>query len=488
MALVLAKVTTSEEAEPRAKAPRLQIEPQAVKKLTAISPKYVKGWTVSKAVREIVQNYLDSRKEFNCSGSISWDEGVAKVKDFGPGLELKHLAVGVSEKSEGSIGKYGEGLKLALLVLAREGREVTVKARGKVIRPKIEMDLTLGTEVLAFSIKDMLPRHAAKHKGTTILFQCSEAELEEGKSHFTEFLTRQTVSDSSEDTGDEPSRKAIEWVEKGKISLPGGRIFVNGSNVGKVEGALFSYHFQESEVGDIGNRDREVIDRNVVENAVSRMLAQTSSRKVIGLVLKMAVQQTSNFEVRTGVDYSYIPETSKRVWHRVFNELYGKDTVIASGYDQEAINQANYLGYLVKVLTPDWFWVLESVGVKTVRKLIKPGSSKPRIVKPSQLTLQERDNLRRAKRLTKRHYAEPGLIRIAEDIDKLVGMSSGSRALGGYDSATKTVWLRRDILGDFRQVLHTLLHEVCHRESGASDCTASFERALLDIAVGILTK
>jgi len=125
--------------------------------VTGISPNYVKNWDVIKGIREIIQNYLDTKNEFRCKGYIYYKDGTAMVKDFGPGLELRHLALGISEKSQGAIGKYGEGLKLALLVMAREFRKIEVWSKGMIICPAIEYSDLYGTEVMVFNIQPMQP-------------------------------------------------------------------------------------------------------------------------------------------------------------------------------------------------------------------------------------------------------------------------------------------------------------------------------------------
>lgn len=82
-----------------------------------ISSKYVKAWTVKDAVRELLQNAMDSG-EWRVEDSALINKGT---------LKPEHFLLGCSEKSSSdAIGQFGEGLKLALLVLARNGYEVTI--------------------------------------------------------------------------------------------------------------------------------------------------------------------------------------------------------------------------------------------------------------------------------------------------------------------------------------------------------------------------
>lgn len=85
-----------------------------------ISENYVPNWGVVQAIREIYQNFIDYG-EFDvkideiCEGHSA----VRISNNFSPET-WEFLKLGFSEKKEGSIGKHGEGLKLAGLIFKRE--------------------------------------------------------------------------------------------------------------------------------------------------------------------------------------------------------------------------------------------------------------------------------------------------------------------------------------------------------------------------------
>jgi len=92
-----------------------------------ISLQYRKHWGEWEAIREIVQNSLDECESFEI---LQTDEGTV-IRDSGSGLAVKHLLFGVSEKkSKDSRGRFGEGLKIALVVLKRLGYDVTIRSNG----------------------------------------------------------------------------------------------------------------------------------------------------------------------------------------------------------------------------------------------------------------------------------------------------------------------------------------------------------------------
>jgi len=444
-----------------------------MKLTTGISPKYVQNWNVEKAVREIIQNYLDSREEFNCEGQVIWSDGIAHVKDFGPGIEPRHLALGISEKSDTAKGKYGEGLKLALMVLAREGRYAEIWSGGRKIAPAIEHDGGFGTDVLVLHVEDLPPRMQATHQGTSIKFECTQEELSVGKGYFIEFR-----------------RKAREfrWLERGKISQPGGDIYINGTKVGELSNAMFSYHLEISKNHNIGNRDREVINMNIVMPRIQQLIGLTSSTEVMKTCLKMITNPARCWETTHGPGYAELSAGSAKVWRKVFWQVYGKDAVISS-YSARADNSARHLGYqTLEGISYEWTSFLRhQCGIKSAQDVVSgAGKGSCKRVALKDLEDQERANLELAKALTSKHYAEPEEIRIVDNLSKMVGEGSRVVVNGLWDRSKQMIFLDRRILTNRGKTLHTLLHEVVHQKTGYEDLTEEFEMALLNVAIGMM--
>jgi len=89
-----------------------------------LSKGYVKHWGVVEAVRELLQNALDSDSplEYNLN------QDYLQITSRNARLEPKTLLLGTTSKAEASdkIGQFGEGYKIALLVLTRAGYPVQV--------------------------------------------------------------------------------------------------------------------------------------------------------------------------------------------------------------------------------------------------------------------------------------------------------------------------------------------------------------------------
>lgn len=115
-------------------------EPLDVYELS-LSPDYVLEWRFWEAVRELLQNAIDQQKVNPHSRIIlDYREPLLAVGNTDCELGTQTLLLGASDKrtSCDTIGQFGEGYKLALLVLTRLSYEVAVFNNGTVWVPRFE--------------------------------------------------------------------------------------------------------------------------------------------------------------------------------------------------------------------------------------------------------------------------------------------------------------------------------------------------------------
>lgn len=121
---------------------------------SSLSPKYVSGWGVEEAVREILQNAIDQKAD-GAEVSVSYDRETPSILTDGARLRTSTLLLGESGKDdERYIGKYGEGYKLALLVLTRERKPVKVVADAETWTPEFRLSETFGEESLQIDVEE----------------------------------------------------------------------------------------------------------------------------------------------------------------------------------------------------------------------------------------------------------------------------------------------------------------------------------------------
>ena len=123
-----------------------------------ISPNYVSNWGIKEAIREILQNAIDSDKCGHPKEILySPDASVLTIINKGAMLPLSSLVLGCSSKSDvdGMIGKFGEGYKLALVVLLRKGLSINIINRCEEWEPSFRYSDNFGTQVLNIDVKPL---------------------------------------------------------------------------------------------------------------------------------------------------------------------------------------------------------------------------------------------------------------------------------------------------------------------------------------------
>ena len=118
-----------------------------------IDKNYVSHWGFQEALREIYQNFIDFG-EYN-ETVISLNTNNYKIiisNDFDTNDNLEFLKIGLSKKTNtNSIGKYGEGLKLALLIFLREEYPIKIITNNKIIKPCFKSVKNIG-EIFSINV------------------------------------------------------------------------------------------------------------------------------------------------------------------------------------------------------------------------------------------------------------------------------------------------------------------------------------------------
>jgi len=115
----------------------------------SLSKSYVAHWGLHEAIRELIQNALDSETPIHCD---FYGEDIVTMKIYNENVKLERntLLLGMTTKTEEtkSIGKFGEGYKLALLVLCRSGYNIKIYNEDVLWEPAFKFDKVFNSEVL----------------------------------------------------------------------------------------------------------------------------------------------------------------------------------------------------------------------------------------------------------------------------------------------------------------------------------------------------
>lgn len=202
---------------------------------------------------------------------------------------------GNSDKSDSQIGQFGEGLKMASLVLARNKRNLRLITKGFEYRAKIERDTEFDSDVLVLYLKK-----SKKRIGTEIYFECSEKEMENTKNLFLEF------------------NKKFKQVDNG-IYSPGGYIFVNGVMLEKTN-ALYSYNLTDAK--KCLSRDRKSLNIDMAKLEISTIIGMCRNEKFIADFLKD--HDYYHFEQSLNI---VISPFAKSIWKKVMQKIYPKHCI-----------------------------------------------------------------------------------------------------------------------------------------------------------------
>ena len=429
---------------------------------TSISSEYVGKWTAVEAIREVLQNYLDAREQFQCKGRVDYRNNKVTIHDMGGGITLKHFALGVSDKGSNANakGKYGEGMTIGSIALARLGRDVVIRSNGYEYRPILKHSKDWGVETLHLEVTE-----TETPEGTQVVIPCEREELEQAKGYFIEFVRQ--------------SDKRFQWLERNRISFPAGRIYINGTVEGWLDNAMFSYHFNTEDLERygiakdvIGNRDRNTLNVNKLRTPIRDILGRTSSTEAIELMVQeMAVNGQKCVETEWApCTYEIEHHNKKALWSKAFRNVYGDNAVLSTGDSQLDAGLQHNGGHVVS-LPPTWEAVAKTAGLsaKPIRKVAER-------VSYGRLTDKQKSHLEKAKFLVSHYYADHGTIELTKDADYL----------GQYSPFKGIIRLNVDILDDQEQTLNVLLHETCHKVTGHSDCTSEFQRAAFGISAKIM--
>lgn len=438
---------------------------------TTISPSYCPDWSVIEALRELVQEGLDVSVCYGCRSTTRWTtDGWFEVEDDGPGLSLSSLVMGVSGKREveGTIGQFGEGLKLACLVLARLGRAVEIETVGCSLRPVIATHPDFGCLVLAFENSEN-----ARTRGTLIRARASEDEFNSVREMFLALTPSYFYT-----LGPDGSRPA---TSEDTIFLPGGRIFVNGVLV-SVEGRegqtpfLFSYNFKDK---SLVNRDRWAVNFSSLTNAICDEWARCDNKALINRLLRTLLAKGEEYvEILQGLAPRYLSDERLQLWREAAGGMF-KNVLVQDTWDSVLIRRVSELGYTPLSLNYRWSSLLEQMGVSTVRRVNEElGMCDP--VSLRALEPLERFNLYQVRRLIKR-YLSPFFKGVEVDIvpARFVKETKGYAESG-------VAYVNVTVLKDIRQALSTAIHEFIHIAQRAEDYTDEFTDALQLIIADLL--
>lgn len=309
----------------------------------SLSVDYVSDWGLQETLRELFQNAIDW-------GDWSWsiEGGELRITSHMAELENKTLLLGHSVKREGSIGKFGEGYKLAMLVLCRLGYECWIENRNSLWQPKLIKSRIYGTKQLVFDCTEL----AREYPTESLVFAVRG-------------LTASDIDELKNRNLHVRQAPILHSTSNGRIlsTSQAGRMYVGGLYVCTLKDYKHGYDFEPSEISL--DRDRRMLQNFDVAWLTSNMWTNTNDVKYAASLLKEGAPDVQYVEHH---DVKSIAEELQEE----FIEDHGEDAVAVS--DQWQADRAREEGHekIIIVAKP----VLE-----VMRKAPSYSYPAPRIVK-----------------------------------------------------------------------------------------------------------
>jgi hypothetical protein len=441
--------------------------------------KILEGWEIRHAIREIIANALDEQVLSRTADvQITQEDGSSwHIRDFGRGLKYEHLTQNENQEKLTNpsmvIGKFGVGLKDALVTLNRNGVNVLMRSKFS--------EITLG-QVAKHGFSDVVTLHAVVNPpmdssfiGTDVVLSgVAAGDIADAKNFFLAF-SDETVLD----------RKPYGQILR-RDPARNARIYVTGMLVAEEENFAFSYNITSltAAMRKALNRERTNVGRTAYSDRVKQMLLASVTSPVADTLAGDLVKieaGTNRDEVKwtdVAVHACQILNASKKVMFVTASELIlhkaAIDDAQADGLKIVAVPE-NIRNSLRGISDPKGNLVRDiSVYQSEWEK-----SFQFKFVPVDKLSKFERTVIAQRKAIANLVGGLPKKVREIKISETMrPDFLTGNATEGLWDPASSSIIVSRSLLNSLSSFAGTLLHEIAHAKSGYDDVTRDFESEL----------
>lgn len=282
----------------------------------SVTKDYVPEWTVVDAIRELFQNAIDQQVSVEGNDmffAYSEEEQVLKIGNKKSVLDPKTLLLGSSTKQDddNTIGRFGEGYKIATLVLVRLGKKVTFYNYGarEVWNPRFVKSRRYGAEILTFFVDKKYPWTTVPDNNLTIVVEGITPE------EYKDIVASNLHLDEPTDYYE---------TEYGRILFEekyAGKVFVNGLFVCKYEPYVYGYDFKPNHIKL--DRDRKLVCDFDLKWLASSMWCKVSGENMLNRAANLVADGASDVRYIADVIITggNIKELSEVVYQRFIKEF-----------------------------------------------------------------------------------------------------------------------------------------------------------------------
>lgn len=305
-----------------------------------LSPNYVPLWGAKEALRELFQNGIDRETETDGKSAFSSCYDIIKrrlvLANQDTYLSPRSLLLGETTKIDGkSIGKYGEGYKLALLVMLRLGMRPVIENNNEIWTPRIKKSRKYGCDILV--IETQRNKHSDGHL-RYIINQVSPEQWTEFQANCLRFHTLEVTPTTPGD---------ILYGENWK-----GKVFCSGLFVCEIPEFHYGYNMKPKFIEL--NRDRNKVNTFNMSWETSRMWAELRDLSHSTAIHDMLQEKAIDIEYyRTHVmENSEIYKAVCDMEYTEFLKTHGTNAVVCRDKEEADVIRYKY-GNLVPVIVPE---------------------------------------------------------------------------------------------------------------------------------------
>lgn len=449
--------------------------------------KILEDWEVHHAIREVIANAVDEeiltgtkKMEIFKDKKRRWH-----IRDFGRGLRYEHLTQKEDEeklKNPNVIGKFGIGLKDALATFDRKEIRVFIKSRHE--------DITLGKSE-KHDFEDVITLHAYIHPpsdpnfiGTEFVLEgCTDEAIEKAKDLFLRFS----------------GEKILEQTQYGEVlekKEETARIYVNGVKVAKEEKFIFSYNITSltKVIRKALNRERTNVGRSAYSERVKSILLSCKGK----IIAKSLVNDLKGYQDGTLHDELKWTDVSVHAC-RLLNSLekvvfFTPEELM---YATDMVDKARSDGYEIVTIPEnvnEKIRGLRDISGNPIRDLDQfrrewNESFEFKFIDEKDMAPKERQIFRLTDTILSFVGGKPRKVREIRISETMRTEShSFTEATGLWEEATGRIIIKREQLRGLKEYAGTLLHEIAHVKSRASDINREFEQQLTSLIGTIIAK
>ena len=452
----------------------------------------LENWTVAHALREVIANALDEQALTGTAEPQIFADAENRwhIRDWGRGLRYEHLTQNENKEKlnhpDQVVGKFGVGLKDALATFDRHRISVVIRSRHG--------DITTGKQA-KHGFDDIETLHALITDpadpgcvGTEFILSgraLTERQVEEAKGLFLRYS-------GDEELGVTPFGSVLRRTG----ARAKARIYVNGLRVAEEDNFLFSYNITSptAALRRALNRERSNVGRSAYTDRVKAILLACDQDEVIDTL----VTDLQKYEQGTWHDETQWLD----VGLHACKQLNARRQVIfltafELSYAAEFVQRARNDGYEI-IVVPETIRrklpSLRDAAGNPIRDLDRyrdewQDSFQFTFVDPADFSAAERavwDALPRIFAARGGRSRNVRDVRVSETMRLMEGRYT--EAVGIWEQGEGRIVVKRSQLQSLSAFAGTVLHEVSHALSGATDMSLEFEQQLTEELGGVASR